>query len=150
MKFKSLFFSAIAAVFTFASCDKMEKEQNLGAPSITISTSAMEFEIAGGEQTLALNATRDWKVTGVPAWLAVSPENGAASSADQTITVSALANDGGNRSADLTFTIGTFKKVLKVTQKGEGGNALPPVEDGITPISDVLASTVALPEGTTI
>lgn len=148
MKLRGFIFTAVAAVLAFSACE--QKQENLGTPSITISQSAMEFEVAGGNQTLILNATRDWKVKGVPAWLAVSPEVGEASAADQTVTVTALANEGGNRSADVTFSIGTFTKTLKVTQKGEGGNVLPPVEDGVTPIAEVLASTAALPQGTTI
>ena len=148
MKLRSFIFAAVAAVLAFSACE--QKQENLGTPSITISQSAMEFEVAGGNQTLILNATRDWKVKGVPAWLAVSPEVGEASAADQTVTVTALANEGGNRSADVTFSIGTFTKTLKVSQKGEGGNVLPPVEDGVTPIAEVLASTAALPQGTTI
>lgn len=148
MKLRSFIFTAVAAVLAFSACE--QKQENLGTPSITISQSAMEFEVAGGNQTLILNATRDWKVKGVPAWLAVSPEVGEASAADQTVTVTALANEGGNRSADVTFSIGTFTKTLKVSQKGEGGNVLPPVEDGVTPIAEVLASTAALPQGTTI
>lgn len=148
MKLRGFIFTAVAAVLAFSACE--QKQENLGTPSITISQSAMEFEVAGGNQTLILNATRDWKVKGVPAWLAVSPEDGEASAADQTVTVTALANEGGNRSADVTFSIGTFTKTLKVSQKGEGGNVLPPVEDGVTPIAEVLASTAALPQGTTI
>ena len=127
MKLRGFIFTAVAAVMAFAACEK--KQENLGTPSITISTSAMEFEIAGGDQQLTLNATRDWQVTGVPAWLAVTPGKGEASASDQTVVITALANNGGNRSADLKFSIGTFSKTLKVSQKGEGGNVLPPAED---------------------
>ena len=144
MKLRNFILGAVAAVMAFAACQPAQ--ENLGTPSITISESAMEFDVAGGEQQLTLNATRDWKVTGVPAWLAVSPEKGEASASDQIVVITALANEGGNRSADLKFTIGTFNKVLKVTQKGEGGNVLPPAEDGVTPIADVLK----LAEGATI
>ena len=120
MKFKALFFAALAAAFSFVSCQ--DEKQNLGTPSISISVSEMNFEIAGGNQTLTLNATRDWKVEGLPAegWVAVSPEKGEASSANQTVTVTALSNPGGRRTAELTFTIGTFTKTLKVIQAGDG------------------------------
>ena len=148
MKLRGFIFTAVAAVMAFAACEK--KQENLGTPSITISASAMEFEIAGGDQQLTLNATRDWQVTGVPAWLAVTPGKGEASASDQTVVITALANNGGNRSADLKFSIGTFSKILKVSQKGEGGNVMPPVEEGMTSIADVLASTSALPSGTVI
>ena len=148
MKLRGFIFTAVAAVMAFAACEK--KQENLGTPSITISASAMEFEIAGGDQQLTLNATRDWQVTGVPAWLAVTPGKGEASASDQTVVITALANNGGNRSADLKFSIGTFSKTLKVSQKGEGGNVMPPVEEGMTSIADVLATTSALPSGTVI
>ena len=144
MKLRNFILGAVAAVMAFAACQPAQ--ENLGTPSITISESAMEFDVAGGEQQLTLNATRDWKVTGVPAWLAVSPEKGEASASDQTVVITALANEGGNRSVDLKFTIGTFNKTLKVSQKGEGGNVLPPAEEGVTPIADVLK----LAEGATI
>ena len=142
MKLKGFIFTAVAAVMAFAACEK--KQENLGTPSITISESTMTFEVAGGEQTLTLNASRDWEVTGVPAWLSVSPESGKASSAAQTVVVTALANNGGNRNADLKFTIGTLTKTLKVAQAGEGGNVAPEPGEGMTPIADILK----LAEGT--
>ena len=148
MKLKGFIFTAVAAVVAFAACEK--KQENLGTPSITISESTMTFEIAGGEQTLTLKATRDWEVKGVPAWLSVSPEAGVASADEQTVVVTALANDGGNRNADLKFTIGTLSKTLKVSQAGEGGNAAPEPGEGMTSIADVLKSTGALPAGTKI
>ncbi len=148
MKLRNLFLGAAAAVAMFAAC--APETENLGTPSITISESTMEFEVAGGEQSLSLKATRDWEVTGVPAWLSVSPEAGEASADEQTVVVTALANDGGNRNADLKFTIGTLSKTLKVSQAGEGGNVAPEPGEGMTPIADVLAATGALPAGTKI
>ena len=147
MKFKSLFFAALAAVFSFASCDEMGKDPDLGAPAITVSATELSFEEAGGNQTLTLNATRDWKVTSTAEWVVVNPASGKASAADQTVEVSALANEGGNRNATLTFTIGMVSKTVKVSQVGTG---VTPPEEGITSIADVLAATGALPANTVI
>ena len=147
MKFKSFFFAAIAAVFSFASCDEMGKDPDLGAPAITVSATELSFEEAGGNQTLTLNATRDWKVTSTAEWVVVNPASGKASAADQTVEVSALANEGGNRTANLTFTIGMYSKTVTVTQVGTG---VTPPEEGITSIADVLAATGALPANTVI
>ena len=147
MKFKSLFFAALAAVFSFASCDEMGKDPDLGAPAITVSATELSFEEAGGNQTLTLNATRDWKVTSTAEWVVVNPASGKASAADQTVEVSALANEGGNRNATLTFTIGMVSKTVKVSQVGTGVTA---PEEGVTSIADVLKSTGALASGTVI
>lgn len=149
MKFKSLFFAVLAATFSFVSCEN-EKE-NLGTPSISISASEMKFEVAGGNQTLTIKATRDWKVEGLPSdgWVAVSPEKGEASSADQTVTVTALANDGSKRSAEIKFSIGTFSKTLKVSQAGESF-VMPPVPDGYASIEAILKSTGTIAEGSKI
>ena len=147
MKFKSFFFAAIAAVFSFASCDEMGKDPDLGAPAITVSATELSFEEAGGNQTLTLNATRDWKVTSTAEWVVVNPASGKASAADQTVEVSALANEGGNRTANLSFTIGMYSKTVTVTQVGTG---VTPPEEGITSIADVLAATGALPANTVI
>ena len=120
MKFKSLFFAALAAVFSFASCDK-EGGQNLGT-EISISVNEMAFEIAGGEQELTVTATRNWWVETDADWVVVSPESGVGSAEPQTVTVTALANTGMDRTADLKFTIGMKSKYLTVSQAGPGGS----------------------------
>lgn len=129
MKLRTLFFAALAAVFAFVSCQ--EAKEDLGTPKITISTENMTFEIAGGEQELILNATRDWTVEmdeAAAQWLAISPNEGAASSKDQKITVTALENPGTTRSAVVNFNIGKMgSRTLTVSQTGPGGNAEPDV-----------------------
>ena len=121
MKFKSLFFAAVAAVFSFASCDEMGKDQDLGTPAITISASEMTFATAGETKTLTLVASRDWKVENVPAWLTVTPAQGKASVDEQTITLTAAANTAYSVEAKLTFTIMMDSKTLKVSQEGPQG-----------------------------
>ena len=120
MKFRSLLVSAAAAVFAVVACQ--EVAQDLGAPDISLSESEMTFEVAGGDQELTLNATRDWKVETDADWVVVSPESGKASAEDQKVTVSVLENEGMDRTADLKFTIGMKSKYLTVSQAGPGGS----------------------------
>ena len=121
MKFRSLLVSAAAAVFAVVACQ--EVAQDLGAPDISLSESEMTFEVAGGDQELTLNATRDWKVETDADWVVVSPESGKASAEDQKVTVSVLENEGMDRTADLKFTIGMKSKYLTVSQAGPAGSA---------------------------
>jgi len=120
MKLRNLFASAVVAAFALAGCQ--EAEQDLGTPDIAISTNELKFEVEGGEQTLTVNATRDWKVETDADWVVVDPESGEASSDDQTVTVTVLENTGMDRSADLKFTIGMKSKYLTVSQAGPGGS----------------------------
>jgi len=121
MKIRNLIIGAIAAVAGFAACQ--EKEADLGTPDISISPMEMSFEAAGGEQTLTINATRDWKVETDVDWVVISPESGEGSAEDQTVSVTALENTGMDRSADLKVTIGMRSKDLSVFQAGPGGSA---------------------------
>lgn len=100
-----------------------EAGADLGTPEISISTNEMTFEAEGGDQEMTVTSTRDWKVETDADWVVVSPEKGAASASAQTVTVSALANTGMDRTADLVFTIGLKKQYLTVNQAGPGGSA---------------------------
>lgn len=105
----------------FAACE--QEEQNLGTPNLTLSVTEMTFDEAGGNQTLTLNATRDWMVETDADWVVVNPESGSASADDQTVTVTVLENSGMDREVDLKFTIGMKSKYLTVSQAGPGGSA---------------------------
>lgn len=101
-----------------------QPQGNLGLPKIELSTQEMSFEAAGGEQILSVKATREWMVESIAQdWVVVSPENGAASSDEQKVTVTVLENKGMDRSADVIFTIGMSKVSLTVNQAGPGGSA---------------------------
>ena len=121
MKIRNFFVGALAALAFIVGCQ--EKEQNLGAPEISISESEITFEIAGGDKDLTVTSTRDWKVENDADWVVVSPSSGEASSDPQTVTVSVLENTGLDRTADLVFTIGLKKQYLTVTQVGPEGSA---------------------------
>ena len=119
MKLRGFIFTAVAAVLAFSAC---EQKVDLGSPDIQISANQMSFEMDGGEQTLTVTATRDWKVETDADWVVVSPESGEASADPQTVVVTALENTGMNRSADLKFTIGMKSRYLTVEQAGPGGS----------------------------
>ena len=121
MRLNNLFVAAVATVFAFAACQ--DSEQNLGTPDISINKAEMTFGQEGGEQTLGLTATRDWKVVTDVDWVVVSPESGSGAVSEQNVTVSVLENTGMDRSADLKFTIGMKSKYLTVNQAGPGGSA---------------------------
>lgn len=121
MKVRNLFFGVMTSVLFFTACQ--EKDQNLGTPDISLSSTEMSFDAAGGNQSLTVKATRDWKVESDVDWVVVSPESGTASADAQSITVTTLENKGMDRTADLKFTIGMKSKYLTVSQTGPKGSA---------------------------
>ena len=118
MKLKHLFFAAAAAVLAFAAC---EPEETIGVPDLQVTPSSVSFQAGASSQTVTLTATRDWTVSGAPEWLAFDPSSGKASDGSQTVTITAMANSGYNRSTDVTFTIGLMKAYVHVDQTGEKG-----------------------------
>ena len=87
MNLRKLFLGVCSAVAFFAACT--QENVDLGTPDITIDKSEMTFDVAGGNQTLIVTATRDWKVETDADWVVVSPESGAAS-ADPAVAVTEL------------------------------------------------------------
>ena len=120
MKAKSLFLTIFASLTALVACQ--EEQAYLGIPNITLSEEEIDFEVAGGEKTIVLTASRDWKYDSDVDWLMVSPESGTASTGDYTIVVTALENTGLNRTANLKFTIGMKSRYLVVNQVGPRGS----------------------------
>lgn len=132
MKLRNIILTALASVALFASC---EKEQDLGGASISVKPGELAFTEAASSQTVALKATRAWKLeTSVPDWITVTPASGEASANEQTVTIEVKANEGSNRNVDLKFTIGLANASLKVAQAGPNGDQLE-----ITTIKDFIA-----------
>ena len=121
MKIKNLILGIAAAAATLVACQ--EKNVKLGIPDIEISETELSFDIAGGEKSVVLSATRDWKVNSDVDWLVFSPESGTAPTNEQTIVITALENTGLDRTADIQFTIGMMSEYLTVTQQGPQGSA---------------------------
>lgn len=119
MKLRKLFLAVIAGAALLTACDK--KEVDLGPAKLTVNPTDVAFGEAGSSQEISLVATRDWAVTGVPDWLALSQESGAANSETQKISLSVSANSGYNRSAKITFSIGFDRTTITVSQEGAEG-----------------------------
>lgn len=113
----------MAAASVLVSCE--EKEENLGAPEITLDPATLEFGETGGAdnaQTLTVTSTRDWTIEQDEKydWVTVSPSEGQASSEPQTVTVTVTDNTQSDRTATIRFTAtnGTVYKDLTVRQTG--------------------------------
>ncbi len=121
MRTRNLFICAAAALMTFVSCDLVN--QDLGTPKISVDPKEINFEIAGGEQTITVTSTRDWTFEADEDWVTVSPETGTASTEAQTVTISVLANEGKDRDTKVKFICGggMANAVLTVKQTGPGG-----------------------------
>ena len=119
MKLRKLFLAVIAGAALLTACDK--KEVDLGPAKLTVNPTDVAFGEAASSQEISLVATRDWAVTGVPDWLALSQESGAANSDTQKISLSVSANGGYNRSVRITFTIGFDRTTITVSQAGTEG-----------------------------
>ena len=123
MKLRNLFLGACSLVLAFTACDElMQSGGGSGNPDLSLDKKEMNFEVAGGDQTLTLSSTRAWKVETDADWVTVDPASGDAGE-DQTVTVSVLENTGLDRSVDLKFTIGMISRYLTVNQKGPSGSA---------------------------
>ena len=127
MKIKNLFTLAVASLTIATAC---QKEPDLGPEEISISPAetTYEFPEKGGTYTIELTATVDWTIQGyddeIESWLSIEPSSGKASASVQTITITALANDGANRKADLVFYGNIMNQApLTITQPGPDGDA---------------------------
>ena len=119
MKTKHFFLAAAALISALVACQK--KTEDLGPEKVEINTAEVSLPADGGEATVNLTATVDWKAQ-IPAeaqeWLVVTPEEGSASASAQTVKVKALKNDGDVRFASISFLGVEQKKALIVSQKG--------------------------------
>ncbi|MGM9791381.1 MAG: BACON domain-containing protein [Candidatus Cryptobacteroides sp.] len=117
MNFKSLFASVLAFAAIAVACDPIEgelKEASLkleGETSFTLDSKAQTVEVA-------VLSTRDWTATSSESWLVVDPASGAASDKAQRVELTVLENTSYDRTATVTFSIGTTTKKVSVTQTG--------------------------------
>lgn len=143
MKIKHLFLSVLAMASVAVACNKNE-DPSSGKPSLTLNPTELTFEIAGGTQTVAVEANREWSIADadkIPSWLKVEKTS------DTEITVVATGkNEGKDQTCTVTVRMVGVKKTFTVTQKGEGGEVTP-VEEGDgskeKPYSATQANTVA-------
>lgn len=119
MKLRKLFLAVIAGAALLTACDK--KEVDLGPAKLTVNPTDVNFEAAVSSQDISLVATRDWAVTGLPDWVALSKEAGSAGTDAQKISISVTENKGYNRSASIIFSIGFARQVISISQVGPDG-----------------------------
>ena len=134
MKIRSFFAGLIMAMAALVGCELVEQ---LGMPDVTLGATELEFTQDAGTQDMTFTATREWKVEYDADWIAVTPERGQGSNDAQTVSVAVTANNGGNRSAKVTVTIGLESKAFTVNQAGPGGdNGAPSVSGDVVYSND--------------
>lgn len=141
MKWFNWLIAIFAVSFLVISCDQSEPDNGKTPkpPKLEIvPTQPSSFAAIGGEMKISLTANKDWKVTGVPEWLTVSPANGTASLYKQEVQITAANNTGGAREAVLTFEIEGASLDVKISQNHSFGSDAPDnalyfesLEDGI-------------------
>ena len=118
--------AVIAGAFAFTSC---EDELDLGAAKVSFVEPAglvLNFGPEESSSTVTFVSTRDWNISEVlsntlPDWIALSATSGEASTKEQSVTVTVMANPGNDRETGVTFTIGLAKATLTVKQQGKLG-----------------------------
>ncbi|MBO4570568.1 MAG: hypothetical protein J5699_01420 [Bacteroidales bacterium] len=128
-------FMIAAAAALFTSC--VEKEW--GEPAIKLDKTELAFDKDGGEQTVTLTTTRDWKAKDLPEWVVLTPESGTLTQKDWpeakvTVTVKVAKNDGFNRKGEIEFSGGIVSETLAITQEGPDGE-----DDGKITVADFIA-----------
>lgn len=118
MKLRNLFMAVVAGAAMLVGCNK---EVDLGPAKLALDQTTLAFEAAGGSQTLNVTATRDWAVSGVPEWVALSATNGKAAVEAQPVKITVAQNTEYNRSATIVFTIGFARTSLTINQAGPEG-----------------------------
>ena len=129
MKFKSLFFTAIASVAALlASCTPQEE---LIEPKMATDKATYTIGADGGDVTVKLLAGQDWTATVEPGTsldevpdVTVTPDHGVASSAAVEVKVTFGENSGYNRKARVSFQGKTLSAAVVIEQEGKEGERL--------------------------
>lgn len=118
MKLRNLFMAVVAGAAMLVGCNK---EVDLGPAKLALDQTTLAFEAAGGSQTVSVTASRDWAVSGVPDWVALSATSGKAAIEAQPVKITVAQNAEFNRSATIIFTIGFARTSLTINQAGPEG-----------------------------
>lgn len=130
MKFNHLILGLVAAALSLSACNK-EQEQPAAAMTLKDASGqvveSVQFDASEKlSTTVSVTSNRDWKIADIPQWLSVSvggrdvqDQIFPASDAPVSVSLTALPNDGMDRSAAIVFNGGTLaKKTLTVSQSG--------------------------------
>lgn len=106
MKFRNLFFAALALVGFATSCEEIGKvlDEQLSLtsePTVTLAADGKD------SKTVTFKSTVDWSLRNydeaTSAWLDINPTSGKGSNDEQSITITARPNSGTERSVDITI-----------------------------------------------
>lgn len=127
MKFKSILFAVLAGAFTFSACQENVEDE---APGLSIDPKdEIVLPSDGGTAVVKVKSSREWKIVTEADWLQfsiggkdVDGEKVAPSSKAVEVEISALANEGHDRSVDVIFNGGTTaRQTIVVKQSGDLG-----------------------------
>ncbi|MBO4769013.1 MAG: hypothetical protein J5495_05720 [Bacteroidales bacterium] len=115
-------FMIAASALLLTSC----AEKEWGAAALKLDKTELTFDQNGGEQTIVLSTTRDWKAKDFPEWVVVTPESGTLTQKDWpeakvNVTIKVAKNDGFNRTGEVEFSGGIVSEVLTIKQAGPDG-----------------------------
>ncbi|MBO4341230.1 MAG: BACON domain-containing protein [Bacteroidales bacterium] len=114
--------SIIAAAALAFSCENLEELAGFlgdGSVKLTVTPATLNIPAAGGEGQFALTAPAAWSAQPNEDWITIDPAVG--TSGDATVTVTASANTGGTRVAEIT--VESSGKDFTVTVIQAAGNS---------------------------
>ena len=119
--FKSIFALAmvVGSALGFVACEEQGNEVG-GNPTVSVSTTSLNFSMEEGSQSVGIESNADWKVDYEADWLTVTPERG---NGNGTIQVAVATNDSGDAREAIIKVIALHKtygnwetKKIKVIQ----------------------------------
>lgn len=130
--FRKLLAFVLPLAMVMVSCN--DDDPTYSNPYLTVGNRNISFTKDGGSVTFEIDANRSWTITASDTWLVASPasdDNKTGAEKRTTVNVTATANEGGPRSAQLTISSPAMTDpiIINVAQEGEGA----------TPIADALA-----------
>lgn len=119
---KIMIFSAIFAVaISLSACSNNETDISYAsAETITLSSTALNFEKEGGTQTAEVESTHEFAAYSNDSWIKVTPTNPVGKKA--TITVTVGENQGAERTGNINIWSGGSRQNITVTQAKGGQN----------------------------
>ncbi|MBQ6605285.1 MAG: BACON domain-containing protein [Tidjanibacter sp.] len=131
--FRKLLAFVLPLAMVMVSCN--DDDPTYSNPYLTVGNRNISFTKDGGSVTFDIDANRSWTITASDTWLVASPasdDNKTGAEKRTTVNVTATANEGGPRSAQLTISSPAMTDpiIINVAQEGEGA----------TPISEVVAA----------
>ncbi len=118
MKLYRIVFPMLAAIALLLGC---KEEEDIALPVLNVSPTELAFQQTGGNLTFSVNANRAWTVETEAGWLAVTPTSGSASGTAATVTVTALANESNDRTAEIKVKTEFDYRTIAVSQPGAKG-----------------------------